>query len=523
MIKPRWPLALWALALVAGLAFGYRGLTSSYFLRDDFMWLYDGRQQLAHPLEFLTTRPSGYFRPFANLCFGLEQLAFGLDPRGYYVVNVLLHGWNALWLGILVLTFGGSQRFAGAAALAAATLGAAAPGVVWISGLVSLLAVAMVLPALCFYHAFLRDGRRLDFALALACLVLAVSARESGVLAGLGFLILELGHARGRLSALLRQPAFWKRMAPLLVVGALYVWQQLAFVTGGAAARFELGGPLAYLENVVTSLPALLRPERWWLWFSFQGGLAILGTCALVLIGLHGKRGAWLLAALFGLLVLAFLPTYPLLSNSVVMANRYRYEAAFVAALLVAAVFDAGYGAPLLRRGLATLGLVVFVGFQLKALPRFVTTDARFAEYARATERFAEDLESHFGAALRASAERPPAPGERLVALCGVPVENPRHLRCQLAVWYALPFERVTEVTLDLDDRASWGRSPNAYLREATGSDEIWVWTPDDGLQPGRPVLPALRKDWRHPGSQTSTAHVQLLSLAILPEERADP
>ena len=512
--------ALWIALVALGLAWGYHGLLSSYFLRDDFMWLFDSERQLARPIEFLTTRPSGYFRPFANLFFGLEHLTFGLDPRGYYVVNILLHGWNALWLGALVLAFGGSRRLAGAAALVAATLGAAAPGVVWISGLVSLLAIAMVLPALFFYHAFLRDGRRLDFALALLCIVLAVCARESGVLAGLGFLVLELGHVRGRALALLRQPNFWRRMAPFVVVGALYVWLQLDFVSGGAGTRNELGSPLAYLGNVITSLPALLRPDRWRLGFSLSGGLALLAGAALLLGLLRGRRGLFLFAALFGLLLFAFLPTYPLLSGDVVMANRYRYEATFVAALFVAALFDAGFSARggLVGRGLASLGLVVFVGFQLEALPRFVDQDERFGAYAQSTRLLAEQLETNFGAALRASAAAASTTeGMTVVALVGAPVENPRHLRCQLGVWYDLPFERVTEVDFSLVDGttvASLRRSGAAYVKQVTGADEVWVWSEAKGLVRGKPPLSAMRKNWRRPGKPSEVSKVQLLHLA---------
>ena len=119
---------LWILACAFALAWGYHDLPASYFLRDDFMWLEDSRHQLADPIQFVTTRPSGYFRPFANIVFGLEYAFFGLQPRGFYVVNLLIHAWSVFWLAKLVRQFGGSLAMAGASALAAASLTAAAPG-----------------------------------------------------------------------------------------------------------------------------------------------------------------------------------------------------------------------------------------------------------------------------------------------------------------------------------------------------------------------------------------------------------
>lgn len=516
----------WILAGLVALAWGYHDLVGSYFLRDDFMWLFDSESQLARPIEFLTTRPSGYFRPFANLFFGLEHVAFGLDPRGYFVVNVLLHGWNALWLGALVLAFGGSARFAGAAGLLAVSLTSAGPGVVWISGLVSLLAVAMILPCLFFYHAALEDGRPLDYVLALVCLILAVCSRESGVLAGLGIVVLELVHGRGL--AVLASRGFWRRMAPFAVAGAAYCYLQLDFLTGGGAARSSPGSPLAFVHNAIVSLPALMRPEEWRRGFSFGGGLAILAGLTVILGAFRGKRGLLLALALFGLLLFAFLPTYPILSNGYVMANRYRYEASFVAALMLGAAFDALFAGPQLmrpiawlgiRRTLAAVSLIIFTTAQLEALPRFVDTDERFAAYADATRLLNQDLDEHFGPALAAGTT--PGVGRR-VALVGVPVENLRHLRCALGVLYGFDFERVQEVRFDLEDPSVVRKlsvQGAAFVREETGSDEVWVWTPA-GLVRGKRPLAAMRKDWRRPGRVAKTGHVEVLSL---PDVEAGP
>ena len=528
---------VWFLLAALALAWGYRGLADSWFLRDDFMWLFDSRIQLQDPVQFLTTRPSGYFRPFANLVFGLEHAFFGLEPAGFYAVNVLIHGWSAFWLAKLVRSFGGSLGFAGASAVSVCALTAAAPGVVWISGLVSLLAVAMVLPALYFYHRFQKGGELGALAIAWVCTVLAVCSRESGVLAGVGIVCMEARAAFGVFSGKsgLPRPAFkaWAlafglRMLPFALAGAGYLFVQWDFLTGDAGARGAPGSPLGYVQNVLTSLPALLRPEEWRLGFSLGGGVLISGGLVLVLGALRGRRGIKLGLWLVVLLHVAFLPTYPLLSADYVMANRYRYEAVFVVAVMIGALVDAlaGWSAHPdehgarsgLRRSAAACALLgALVVWHLAALPRFVDQDPRFARYADATHAMHRQLEEHFGEALvgaRLLSMMPSVEGTRRVALVGVPVENPRHLRDHLTVFFDFPSELTAQVHVELADpqvTAQLRGRQAGYVKALTGVDEVWVWQPDGSLKRGVPVLAPLLKDWRRPGRQATSAKVQVL------------
>lgn len=55
-------------------------------------------------LDFLSYG-SGYYRPLMHVFFTLEYHIFGLNPVGYHVVSILMHGINASLLFLLVFTF----------------------------------------------------------------------------------------------------------------------------------------------------------------------------------------------------------------------------------------------------------------------------------------------------------------------------------------------------------------------------------------------------------------------------------
>lgn len=50
----------------------------------------------------------GYYRPFSSLSYGLDYLAWGLEPLGYHLTNVLIH-W-AVCLGLVVLGYQATRR-----------------------------------------------------------------------------------------------------------------------------------------------------------------------------------------------------------------------------------------------------------------------------------------------------------------------------------------------------------------------------------------------------------------------------
>jgi hypothetical protein len=505
----------------------YAGLFDSWFLRDDFMWLSDARAQLGEPLRFLTTRPSGYFRPVASLFFGLEHLAFGTSATGYLVVNVLLHLGNAALLGALLLALGAPLRLAAVAATTAALLVTAAPGVVWISDIVSLLALGFVLLAALAHRRYLLDGRLRDQLLALLAVALAAGSRESGVLAGAGIVLLELHHGGPRALA---RAAAWRRLLPFLLLGAAYLWVQADFLGQTLGGRGAAGGGLlAFLTSWLANLPALVvwtSGER----VSLELGALLLAGLVVGLGLLGGRSGLVAAAWLVGLLLLALLPAAAQLTSGPTIAARYRYEAVFVAATAVATLFAFAWpavfrwrGPRLVVGGLAALGLALLLGGHARATAAFVDQDLRYAVAAEQTRAFDAEL------------ARVLAGAPRVLVLAGAPVENPRHLRDQLEVlhgWSAGDLDRLRSFAVDLRSpvvRGRLQREPGPLLAQLAELEpagegltaQVLVW--DRQRQQLVPAAEAsavygkLRYDWRRPGRVPGSARSALVQVLPIP------
>jgi hypothetical protein len=117
----------------------HAGALGTFFAQDDITFLRRATEPLfpAGPTRFLST----------SVAFRLEHAAFGLDPLGYHVVNLLLHLANVAgvyFLGLRLL--GGRGRAAGAAILFGASSIAFTP-LHWASGIIELLSCALLIAA----------------------------------------------------------------------------------------------------------------------------------------------------------------------------------------------------------------------------------------------------------------------------------------------------------------------------------------------------------------------------------------
>lgn len=90
-LAKHWRDVLACIALVAWVFLLYRDSFAVYFLNDDFTWL---RHSSAGPLRTLSAVMQEYsWRPLAQLWFGLNYAAWGLNPFGYHL-SIL--AWHAL-------------------------------------------------------------------------------------------------------------------------------------------------------------------------------------------------------------------------------------------------------------------------------------------------------------------------------------------------------------------------------------------------------------------------------------------
>ena len=501
-------------ALYLGLLFWvYRGLESSYFFRDDFMWLLDAEHQLAQPSKFLTWRPSGYFRPLSNIWFGLLHVLFGLDPRGYFAANVGLLAWIGVWLGLVVRSLGGSPKRALAAGLLVAFSVVVAPSVVWISGMVSLLCLACLLPALFYYQVHARTGRTLELWLSVLFVALAVCSREIGVLVGPLILGIEL-HINGVRTLLRRRT--WLGLLPFIALACAYLAVQWSFFEHTLLAGRS--GAIAWSTwpgNVLANVPALFQWGGPKTWLSAPLGGLLLACAGGSLLLLRGKRGAIEFGWLLALLLLAFLPTLTMFKGADGIAGRYRFEAAVVGCLFVAAIFNGLMEQrPKLLRALAVLILFAYLGAHALGTTIFVAENERFGKYAQESRKLAESIESHMGPHLRGERE-----GGIRFGIVGAPIENLRHLSSFLEVWYGVPKGAVESFRFNLSDpevRASIIKGGSLGMVQLTRSDTLLYWG-ETGLETKPSLLmPLLKKDWRRPWKSARVAFVQVVEIPAL-------
>ena len=148
------------------------------FLSDDYM-LIETWGQRQNPSRWLTGESFHYFRPIASMLWRFDHLLWGMDPRGYYCVSVVMHGACAL----LVWHLGHrSLPEANRAGLWSALIFLFLPGHIF--AVLNISAVSAVLPCSFFYIATIifyldgRSGRKGHELVSYCCLILSLMSKE---------------------------------------------------------------------------------------------------------------------------------------------------------------------------------------------------------------------------------------------------------------------------------------------------------------------------------------------------------
>lgn len=211
----------------------------TFFAQDDITFL-----SRAAGLE-----PSvGLFRLLSQgIAIRIEHAIFGLDPRGYHVVNLGLHLLNVVFVYGLSARLGGSRAAAGAAAILFGVSAIAFTPLHWATGIVELLTGSLLLGAtLLWLEARCRCG---GWRWAAALLALAAMlSKETAATWVLVVTLLEWRSARGG--------PVWRTLLPAVAVSGAFVFFFL--VTGQArqldptAAYARSASPLFLAQNLST-------------------------------------------------------------------------------------------------------------------------------------------------------------------------------------------------------------------------------------------------------------------------------
>ncbi|MDQ3098559.1 MAG: hypothetical protein M3Q44_02325 [bacterium] len=145
-----------------------------YFVSDDFIWLYNAKNDTYEDLLRYAIDAQGFFyRPFTETYFYFMWRWFGADPYPYHVVNILLHFFNSLvvyFLSLAILNkfYTASSRtkksfFACVTALLFFVHPVHQENILWISAVTELFPAAFLLSALLIFVKGLSPGKLSSF------------------------------------------------------------------------------------------------------------------------------------------------------------------------------------------------------------------------------------------------------------------------------------------------------------------------------------------------------------------------
>ncbi len=312
--------------------------------------------------------PNGLYRPVVLMSFLLDRELHGLDPTGYHVTNLLLHG----LVSILVLVL--ASRWIGTwlPAVVVASIFAVHPihteSVTWISGRSDVLAALFFVATLLLYQRG-REGSTPAYVGALVTAALAMGSKEVSITLPAVLVAIELVHRIGGrgVAASLRSVLPFAIFAGLLAVRLVSIrvpWEPIFPEDAGIAERawtaastiFVYAGRMlapvtlnAELEPPVVTTPGLA---------SFAGLAIVLILGVVALAGWRRRPGLTL--AIF-LAAVTLFPTLSLLADvSELGAERYLYLPSV--GLLVAAGFAIPTAARARTAVLAATLLLVALG-----------------------------------------------------------------------------------------------------------------------------------------------------------------
>jgi hypothetical protein len=183
-----------AALVVAAAVLPYVPSLDNYFVQDDFgvVSLLAGKPAGYFPRWFVSTWMDGIWgytpdeiRPFPAVSYQIAALWGAASPLANHVINVAFHAVNA-WLVLALAREAAGLALAPAtiAALTFALLPMHTESVAWITGRVDSMPACFFLAAFLLFVRWRRDGRRRDYAGALALCGIALFSKQNAVVLG---------------------------------------------------------------------------------------------------------------------------------------------------------------------------------------------------------------------------------------------------------------------------------------------------------------------------------------------------
>jgi tetratricopeptide (TPR) repeat protein len=238
---------------------------------------------------------SSFYRPLMMTSFALDAAVFGLQPQALHAVQLVLYAACVALAGALVASVERSRAVGFSAALLLAVHPVNAEPAAWLSARCDLLAGLGVFGALWLHRAALSgEGRRAARAGASLAFLLALTAKESAVVALAGCLALDRALAAdGSLRALSRRYAGYAAAA--LVYAALRV-HALGALGAGLGEAVDPARALAAfgqgLARLVWPVGLTIAPPEPGAGHALLGAAGLASACALGGIAFR-RRSVW--------------------------------------------------------------------------------------------------------------------------------------------------------------------------------------------------------------------------------------
>jgi len=210
----------------------------SFFVLDDFFWIHFYRafslNDLLHHYNFFSRiQCDGFYRPMISYFYGLDFLAWGLNPLGYHITNVAFHVFNVILVDKLVYELTRKKNLSLCTAFLFALHPLHVGAVVYISGRTELVYCFFVLLSIIFFIKNIRESKGRYFVLSLCFFTCALFSKETTI----AFLVVL-----GATQYLLNKKIYPLRLFPYLALsGGFFFIRQYAIRVPLNKYGFELG------------------------------------------------------------------------------------------------------------------------------------------------------------------------------------------------------------------------------------------------------------------------------------------